>query len=192
VSLLGLPFLLLLCTAGLALLVAVALMWSRWQRRWAFPGRALSLLLVMLFGAALGGTLLNRSFGFYPSMDDLLAISAQAYQPPPSFGVAKDQTRLVISTRNWRQQARRQAKAGHGLCSPSPSAAPAPASPEALADHHRGDHKPRQRPGHQPGHQPPPTRPRRLHTASRRLSVLSHRWGHHRLIPTTPITSEGA
>ena len=114
-NLLGLPFLLLLCTAGLALIVAVALMWSRWQRRWAFPGRAVSLLLVMLFGAVLGITLLNRSFGFYSSLDDLLAISAQSYQPPPSFGVARNQTRLVILTRNWRQQAGRQAKAGHGL-----------------------------------------------------------------------------
>lgn len=114
-SLLGLPFLVLLCAVGVALPLAVGLSWTRWPGRLAFPGRLVSLLLVMLLGAAVGGTLLNRSFGFYASFRDLLAISAQSYDPPASFGEVKSQARLVVLTKHWQQHGISQARAGHGV-----------------------------------------------------------------------------
>jgi enterochelin esterase-like enzyme len=68
----GLPFLLLLIAAGATLLAGTMLLWNRWPGRWAFPMRLLCLLLVMAAGAVLAADVVNRTYGFYASLDDLL------------------------------------------------------------------------------------------------------------------------
>lgn len=113
-SLLGLPFLIVVCAAAVGVPAGAWFLWQRWPDRWAGPGRAVGLALVMTMGAVLSATLVNRSFGFYGSLSELLATSARTYQPPPSFGVPASRTRLVVLTPGWQQLAGRQAAAGRG------------------------------------------------------------------------------
>jgi S-formylglutathione hydrolase FrmB len=114
-SLLGLPFLVGVCAAAVAVPAAAWVLWQRWPKPLAVPGRALSLLLVMAMGALLSATLVNRSFGFYASLSEILATSARTYQPPPSFGVPASRTRLVVLTPHWQELARKQAAFGRGV-----------------------------------------------------------------------------
>jgi S-formylglutathione hydrolase FrmB len=71
-TLIGLPFLLMLIAAAATVVAATMLLWNRWPRWWAFPMRLLCLLLVMACGVVLAADAVNRSYGFYSSLDDLL------------------------------------------------------------------------------------------------------------------------
>ena len=111
-SLTGWPFLALLVMITILLLTAVYLLWARWPRYVAIPGRVLSLLLVMVLGAALAGDVLNRGFDFYSSFSDLLG------RPPGAHAFAtvdppKAAARVIISNPNWVDGAQFAAK--HGL-----------------------------------------------------------------------------
>jgi len=105
VSLLGLPFLIVLCGCSLGVLAGVWLAWNRWPRRLGVPGRAVSLVAVMVVGVVLAGALVNRSFGFYVSVSDLLGDPVRAYEPPSSFGVPAGRARLTVLTPNWQRRA---------------------------------------------------------------------------------------
>lgn len=99
-SLTGVSFLALLIAITVAVLAGVCLSWTRWPRRLAAAGRLLSLLLVMVMGATLAGDLLNRSFSFYSSFNDLLGEppGAQAFAvlDPP-----KAAARARVHDPNW-------------------------------------------------------------------------------------------
>lgn len=71
-TLIGLPFLFVLIAVAAMLVAATMLLWNRWPRCWAFPMRLLCLLLVMASGVVLAADVVNRSYGFYSSVDDLL------------------------------------------------------------------------------------------------------------------------
>ena len=88
----GLPFLLVLIAASAALVAGTMLLWNRWPRWWAFPMRLLCLLLVMVAGAVLAAGVVNRAYGFYASVNDLLgrepAPGGMVAGPVPERGVA--------------------------------------------------------------------------------------------------------
>lgn len=115
-SLLGTPFLIVVTAIALLVAAAVALLWNRWPRRLAWPARIVGLMLVMVVGAAQAGTLINRSFGFYSRVNDLLATSALTYRPPQSFASTPtngpDAVRVLSA--NWRTQGQVRAQDGHG------------------------------------------------------------------------------
>lgn len=114
-SLLGLPFLLLVGALSLLVLAGTWLLWNRWPRAARIPGRAVSLLLVMVMGGAGAGAYANHLYGFYSSVGDLIgSVPAQRYQPPRSFGAPLERAGVVVSTPNWRPLVRRNAAAGHG------------------------------------------------------------------------------
>jgi enterochelin esterase-like enzyme len=71
-TLIGLPFLFVLIAVAAMLVAATMVLWNRWPRRWAFPMRLLCLLLVMASGVVVAADVVNRSYGFYSSVDDLL------------------------------------------------------------------------------------------------------------------------
>ena len=71
-ALTGLPFLLVLVGSAVAVIALTMLLWNWWPRWWAFPMRLLCLLLVMLLGTGVAGDMVNRSFDFYSSFNDLL------------------------------------------------------------------------------------------------------------------------
>jgi hypothetical protein len=71
-TLIGLPFLFVLIAVAAMLVAATMVLWNRWPRRWALPMRLLCLLLVMASGVVLAADVVNRSYGFYSSVDDLL------------------------------------------------------------------------------------------------------------------------
>jgi S-formylglutathione hydrolase FrmB len=71
-TLIGLPFLVVLIVVAVTVVSATMLLWNRWPRWWALPMRLLSLLLVMASGVVVAADLVNRSYGFYSSLDDLL------------------------------------------------------------------------------------------------------------------------
>ena len=60
----SLSFLILLCAMSVLLMLGVAGLWNRWRGLWAVPARALSLLLVMVMGALVAATVVNRELGF--------------------------------------------------------------------------------------------------------------------------------
>ena len=68
----GLPFLLVLITVAAAIVALTMLLWNRWSRWWAHATRLLCLLCVMAAGAAPAAAVVNRTYGFYTSLDDLL------------------------------------------------------------------------------------------------------------------------
>jgi hypothetical protein len=68
----GLPFLLVLIAAAATLVAVTMLVWNRWSRWWAYPMRVVCLLSVMVAGAVLAAAVVNRTYGFYTSLDDLL------------------------------------------------------------------------------------------------------------------------
>ncbi len=112
-SLTGGPFLALLVLVAVALCSGVYLGWSRWPGWTALPARLISLVLVMVMGAALAGDLLNRSFDFYSSFQDLLgrppsAASFAALDPP------KAAAGVQILDPTWLNGAAANAKKGRG------------------------------------------------------------------------------
>jgi len=114
-SLLGLPFLLLVGVLSLLALAGTWLLWNRWPGTAAIPGRAVSLLLVMVMGGLAAGAYANHTYGFYSSLGDLLgSVPAQQYQPPRSFGAAIERAGVVVDTPDWQALVRTNAAAGHG------------------------------------------------------------------------------
>lgn len=113
VSLTGWPFLVLLLAVTAAVLTAVYFAWPRWPRHIALPSRVVSLLLVMVMGAALGGDLLNRAFDFYSSFSDLLGRppSAQSFAV---LGPPKATAQVEIKDPNWLTGAIAASRKGHG------------------------------------------------------------------------------
>lgn len=114
-SLLGWPFLALVAVISLAGLAGVWAVWLRWPPKVATPARAGSLLFVMLLGAVLSATLVNRQFGFYASWSDLLATSARSYEPPRSFSAESPDKALQILTPAWQQRGAESARLGRGI-----------------------------------------------------------------------------
>lgn len=112
-SLLGLPFLLLVVAVAVVVAGGVALLWNRWPRPLAWPARVAGLALVMAVGAAVAGTVVNRSFAFYSTVDDLLAAPARTYQPP-AVGDASVPPDVQVLTPHWEAQGRRRAARGQG------------------------------------------------------------------------------
>lgn len=112
-NLLGPAFPLVVLVVAARLLGAVWWGWSRWPHRLGIAGRACSLLLVMLLGAVLAGTAVNRSLGFYTTLGELLGAAPGGREPPPSF-VPAGRGRLVVLTPRWQQRAARAAAAGRG------------------------------------------------------------------------------
>lgn len=115
-SLLGTSFLIGMTAVTLLVPAGVAVMWNRWPGRAAWPARSLGLLLVMVVGAGQAATLVNRSFGFYSTVDDLLATSALTYRPPQSFSEAPSSgpDAVQVLDQDWLHQGRVAARLGHG------------------------------------------------------------------------------
>ena len=70
-TLLGLPFLLLLVGVLTASVAAMLVGWDRWPSRIAWPVRVVCLLLVMVLPIAVTADVVNRYYGFYSSWTDL-------------------------------------------------------------------------------------------------------------------------
>lgn len=119
-SLLGLPFLLLVVAISTAVLTATALLWNRWPGRVAWPARLLALLLVMVVGAGAAAALVNYQFGFYNTLGDLLGTSALTYRPPQSFQTARGEgaDSVVVQQADWFQAGSARAQNGRGLLVP--------------------------------------------------------------------------
>jgi enterochelin esterase-like enzyme len=114
VSLTGWPFLVLLSALTVLILVGVYAGWNRWPRVVALPTRIVGLLLIMVLGAALAGDLLNRSFNFYSSFDDLLGVTPGIH----AFAVTdapKADARVVIKNPKWRLAGAEAARTGQGI-----------------------------------------------------------------------------
>jgi pimeloyl-ACP methyl ester carboxylesterase len=115
VSLLGLPFLLLVLGVTALVLAACATLWNRWPRPVLWPARVTSLILVMAVGAALAATVANRSFGFYTTTGELLGASALTYQPPNSFQVGRAGSVTVqVEDPDWYRTGSAAAASGRG------------------------------------------------------------------------------
>ncbi len=112
-SLTGWPFLTLLLVITVVAMAGVYITWTRWPRPVALPLRILSLVLMMVLGASLGGDLLNRSYDFYSSFGDLVGRppNAHAYAAldPP-----RTAARVHIVDPRWLALAKRSAKLGEG------------------------------------------------------------------------------
>ena len=102
-TLTALPFLFLLIGVATALVAATMLLWNRWAGWWMPPVRLLCLLCVMAAGAALAADVVNRDYGFYSSLDDLLGrVPANAdgvAGPLPDLRVAANQRGRVVQVR---------------------------------------------------------------------------------------------
>ena len=112
-SLTGWPFLLLLLGIAAAVAVAVYVLWNRWPTWSRLIARSVSLVVMMAMGAAVAGTLLNRSYDFYASFSDLFG------RPPNvrAFGVTdqpKASAGVDILTPDWLAAARAAARHGRG------------------------------------------------------------------------------
>jgi hypothetical protein len=68
-ALTGLPFLFVLIAVAATLMAATMLLWNRWRCWWAYPMRLLCLLCVMAAGAMLAADVVNRTYGFYTSLE---------------------------------------------------------------------------------------------------------------------------
>lgn len=115
-SLLGLPFLFLVAAVSLGVAGGTWAMWNRWPVAGAIPGRALSLLLVMIMGGTSAAAYANYAYGFYASFDDLIgSIPAQRYQPPSTFDTPHQaRASVTVLTPDWPSLAQSNAAAGHG------------------------------------------------------------------------------
>ncbi|MDT3446163.1 MULTISPECIES: alpha/beta hydrolase family protein [unclassified Pseudofrankia] len=113
-TLTGWPFMLLLSVVGLASAAGTYQSWMRWPGRWALPGRAVSLLMIMMLGGIIALAQVNRSYGFYTSVSDLLGGPASAHslavQGHPGNGY-----RMAVLTPNWAVLGHRDALHGHGI-----------------------------------------------------------------------------
>lgn len=78
----GWPFLVLVVGISGAVLVGTMALWNRWPHRAAWPLRFLSLVLVMVCGAAVMADVVNRDYGFYTSFGDLLGSSPLPHDRP--------------------------------------------------------------------------------------------------------------
>lgn len=99
-ALTGLPFLVVLVGSAIAVVALTMLLWNRWPRWWAFPMRLLCLVLVMLVGTGVAGDLLNRSFDFYSSFNDLLGNAGSGRgraiaEPVQDFGPQSGTPRVI-------------------------------------------------------------------------------------------------
>ncbi len=113
-ALTGWPVMLLLGLIGLLGMVGTGRFWSRWPGRWAWAGRAFSLLLVMAIGGVITLAQVNRSYGFYTSLSDLLGRPAGAQSfavlPHPKVGSG-----VEVLTSDWFARGHRDALHGHGI-----------------------------------------------------------------------------
>ena len=102
-TIIGLPFLVVLIAVAATMVAATMVLWNRWPRWWAFPMRLLCLLLVMASGVAVAADVVNRSYGFYSSLDDLLgrvpAPVIVAARPVPDLHVAESAEGRVVQVR---------------------------------------------------------------------------------------------
>src|SRR6266540_3761045 len=102
-TLTALPFLFLLIGVATALVAATMLLWNRWASWWVPPMRLLCLLCVMAAGAVLAADVVNRSYGFYSSLDDLLGrVPANAganTAPVPDLRVPANERGRVVQVR---------------------------------------------------------------------------------------------
>jgi enterochelin esterase-like enzyme len=112
VSLLGWPLLVLLCALAAGALALVGLLWTRWPAALRWPGRLVTLLLVMVMGAVLAGEVVNREYGLYSSFSELFAGPGTSFEPVNSFAVRPQDAGLQMLTSNW--VARGQSAAAHG------------------------------------------------------------------------------
>jgi S-formylglutathione hydrolase FrmB len=118
--LLGLPFLLVMTVVAVGVPAGAALGWNRWSGVVTWPARVVSLLLVMAVGAAYAGVLVNRVFGFYSTVGDLLATSALTYRPPQSFPPAREggPDEVTVLQADWFRTGQAAAQQGHGSLLP--------------------------------------------------------------------------
>lgn len=104
----------LLAAVGLAAIAGTYWAWSSWPRGWAPAGRITSLVLLMAVGGVIALAQLNRSYGFYTSVSDLLGRPASPHSlavlSRPHIG-----PRVDILTRNWEARGRRAAARGRGI-----------------------------------------------------------------------------
>jgi pimeloyl-ACP methyl ester carboxylesterase len=111
VNLTGWPFLLVVYLFGAACLVGVYMSWSRWPPRLSISGRLFGMLLLMAVGALIAMTEVNRSYGFYTSVSDLIgqpsASTPKLTMPDPHTAAGVD-----VLTPDW--QARGRVAAAHG------------------------------------------------------------------------------
>lgn len=116
-NLLGAPFLVLMTVVAVLVPASVGLLWNRWHRRVVWPARVIGLVLVMLIGAGYAGTLVNRSFGFYSSVSDLLATSALTYRPPQSFQITHQGSgdATQVQQPDWFRSGQAAAQDGRGI-----------------------------------------------------------------------------
>lgn len=112
-DLLGLPFLVAVSTAVVAVLVGTAAGWSRWPGAVRWPARGLSLVLVMAAGAVLAGVVVNRSVGLYSSLGEVFGRPAGAIHVG-SFDVRPGSADLQILTADWLRLGRQDAAANRG------------------------------------------------------------------------------
>lgn len=113
VSLTGLPFLVVLLLLAVALMAGTLISWDRWPGRLALPARILSLVLMMVLGAALAGDAVNRSFDFYSSFGDLLGLRSAASTPVTASG-PRQSSNVVIGTPDWMRAGRLNAARSRG------------------------------------------------------------------------------
>lgn len=113
VDLLGLPFLILVVVLGVSVAAGVAYAWNRWPVRVRWPARVLGLGLVMLAGAVLAGVVVNRAFGLYSSLGDLVGDPSRL-EPVGSFA-SPDSTEFTVLTPDWVHAAAVQAGSGRGI-----------------------------------------------------------------------------
>lgn len=112
-TLTGLPFLLLLLLGAVLLIVGTYLAWPRWPHRVAPFARVACLLVLMGWGALVVGDQINRTFGFYSSLADLLGSTPSAHSlavlsgPRPEAGV-------LVTTPDWGTIGETNARLGRG------------------------------------------------------------------------------
>ena len=112
-NLLGLPFLMVVVAVTTGVLAAVWWLWSRWPGRWGFVGRPFGLVAVLLMGAVLAGTLVNRDFGLYSSFSDVTGDISTPARVHAQAGAAP--TGIVIYTKNWQRLGQQAQARGRGL-----------------------------------------------------------------------------
>ena len=111
----SLSFLILLCATSVLLMLGVAGLWNRWRGLWAVPARALSLLLVMVMGALVAATVVNRELGFYSSLSDLFGGQSTAARVAGGSVAAPPAARVEGVPSDYLAQGKAAAAAGQGL-----------------------------------------------------------------------------